>query len=266
MGLLLGYDKVEHVLPGYVLSNVFAHAHLAAIGWVAMMVVGVGYRLLPMTFPSKMPSGRSIYASAILLETGVLGLFTTLLLRSSWALVFGLAIAAGFAAFAGHVVWMLRRPAPKPPGAARPDFAVLHAAGAGLSLVAATGIGLTLLVAAPSERMLRAAAAYGVLGLVGFLGQMVVAMEARLLPMATWFWSYANSHYQVPPPSPHVMRDRVLQAIVFGGWTAGVPALAAGMFLESARLVAAGAVALFVAVAIGTLDNVFAIVRSSGRG
>lgn len=264
MGLLLGYDKVEHVLPGYVLSNVFAHAHLAAIGWVAMMVVGIGYRLLPMTFPSKMPSGRSIYASAILLETGVIGLFTTLLLRSSWALVFGLAIAAGFAVFGGHVVWMLRRPVPKPPGAPRPDFAVLHAAGAGVSLVAAAAIGLTLLVAAPSERMLHAAAAYGVLGLVGFLGQVVVAMETRLRPMATWFWSYANSDYQVPPPSPHVMRDRVLQAIVFGGWTAGVPALAAGMFLESATLVAAGALALFVGVAIAALDNVFVIRAAIG--
>jgi len=266
MGLLLGYDKVEHVLPGYVLSNVFAHAHLAAIGWVAMMVVGVGYRLLPMIFPSKMPSGRSIYASAILLETGVLGLFTTLLLRSSWALVFGLAITGGFAVFAGHVVWMLRRPAPKPPGAPRPDFAVLHAAGAGASLAAAAAIGLTLLVVPTSPWSLHAAAAYGVFGLVGFLGQMVVAMEARLLPMATWFWSYANSHYQVPPPSPHLMRDRFLQSVVFIGWTAGVPSLAAGMFFESARLVGTGAVALLVAVAIGTLDNVFAIVRSSGQG
>lgn len=28
--LLLGFDKVHHFLPGYVLSNVSAHAHLAA--------------------------------------------------------------------------------------------------------------------------------------------------------------------------------------------------------------------------------------------
>src|SRR5262249_30559098 len=84
VGVLIAWDKVEHFLPGFVLSNVFAHAHLAAIGWATMMVVGVGYRMLPMTFPSKMPSGRSIYASAILLETGVLGLFITLLVGSLW--------------------------------------------------------------------------------------------------------------------------------------------------------------------------------------
>jgi hypothetical protein len=54
-------------------------------------------------------------------------------------------------------------------------------------------------------------------------------MEARVLPLATWFWAYAGSEYRVAPPSPHHMRDRTLQAMVFGGWTIGVPALATGI-------------------------------------
>ena len=122
-------------------------------------------------------------------------------------------------------------------------------------------IGLTLLVVPASPRSLQTAAAYGVLGLIGFLAQMVVAMEARLLPMVTWFWAYAASGYREPPPSPHVMRDRSLQAIVFGAWTVGVPALALGMFLVSARLVGIGAWALFVGVAIATLDNVSVVAQ-----
>jgi hypothetical protein len=265
MGVLIAYDKVGHFLPGFVLSNVFAHAHLAALGWATMMVVGVGYRMLPMTFPSKMPSGRSIYASAILLETGVLGLFITLLLGSPWMLGFGLAIVAGLAVFLGHVVWMLRHTVPKPSGARHPDFGVLHAASAGASLIAAATIGLILLVAPTSPRTLHAAAAYGVLGLVGFLAQMVVAMETRLLPMVAWFWKYAQGGHQEPPPSPHVARDRFLQALVFAGWSVGVPALAAGLFLESARLVGLGAWALFVGVAIHTIDNTFVVIGTASR-
>jgi len=266
MGVLIAIDKVAHVLPGFVLSNVFAHAHLAALGWATMIVIGVAYRLLPMTLPAKMPSGRSIYASAILLEIGVLGLFTTLLFRSAWALLFGVSIAAGIAVFAGHVAWMLRHPAARPADAPRIDFGVLHAAAAGLSLVAATAIGLSLLVLPMSPRTLHAAAAYGVLGLVGFLAQMVVAMEARLVPLVTWFWAYAGSGYRVAPPSPHRMRDRSLQAVVFGAWTIGVPALATGMALESALLVALGGWALFVGVAIATTDNVFVILRAGHGG
>jgi hypothetical protein len=262
MGLLIAIDKVAHFLPGFVLSNVFAHAHLAAIGWAIMMVVGVGYRLLPMTLPSKMPSGPSLYGSAILLETGVLGLFASLLLQTAWALLFGLAVVAGLAVFAAHVAWMWRQRVSKPVGAPRVPFGLLHAGSAGLSLIAAVVIGLILLMMPTSPRTLHAAAAYGVLGLVGFLAQMVVAMEARLLPMVTWFWTYARSDYKAPPPSPHTMRDRALQAIAFGGWTIGVPALAAGMFLESARWVSLGAWMLFASVAITTLDSALVIAPS----
>jgi hypothetical protein len=266
MGLLIAIDKVAHFLPGFVLSNVFAHAHLAALGWATMMVVGVGYRLLPLIFPSKIPSGRSLYASAVLLEIGVLGLFTALLLRSAWTSVFGVSIAAGLAVFMAHVVWMRRHPAAKPPGAQRIQFGLLHAASAAVSLIAATAIGITLLVIPMSPGSLQMAAAYGVLGLVGFLAQMVIAMEARLLPMVTWFWAYQASRYKVPPPSPHGMRDRILQALVFGAWTAGVPALTAGMWLVSARLVSVGAWALFVGVALATLDSVLVVAPAVHAG
>ncbi len=262
MGILLGFDKVFHFLPGYVMSNVFAHAHLAAVGWATMMVAGVGYRLLPMTLPAKMPAGRSVYASAILLEIGVLGLFGSLLARSGLAAAFGAMIVAGLLAFAAHVIGMLQSPAPKPAHAPRVDFGVLHAAAAGISLAAAITLGLTLLIVPTSALTLHLAAAYGVFGLLGFLAQMVVAMEARLLPLFAWYWAYGRSGYQVPPPSPLAMRDRTLQSVVFAGWTLAVPALAAGLFLESVPLVALGGWSLLAAVAIGTLDNVFVLLNA----
>src|SRR5688572_27062304 len=102
MGVLLGFDKVHQFLPGYVLSNVFAHAHLAAVGWVCMMVVGLSYRLLPMVIPAASPAGPTIYVSAILLETGVVGLFATLVVRSALAAWFAGGIIAGFVATAAH--------------------------------------------------------------------------------------------------------------------------------------------------------------------
>jgi hypothetical protein len=256
MGILLGFDKAYHFLPGFVMANVFAHAHLAAIGWATMMVVGVAYRLLPMTLPSKMPSGRSMFASAILLEAGVLGLFVSLLFQSRWALACGGLVIAGLGVFATHVAGMVRTPAPKPPAAPTVNFALLHAAGAGVSLALAAGCGLALLVMPASPTSLHIAAVYGVFGLVGFLAQMVVGMEARLLPLVTWFWAYERSSFRVPPASPYTMRDSGMQAVVFAGWSIGVPAIAAGMFLEAPMAVAIGAWSLFAAVTIATLDNV----------
>jgi len=260
-GILIGFDKVYHFLPGFILSNVFAHAHLAALGWGAMMVVGVGYRLLPMTLPSKMPSGSSMAASALLLEVGVFGLFVALLLRSTWMMLFGAIIIAGLTVFLAHVWSMVRTLAPKPPIARPVDFAVWHAAAAAASLVAAATIGAALLVLPTSSSTLHAAAVYGVFGLVGFLGQMVVAMEARLIPLFTWYWAYARGGFKVAPRSPLAMRDPMLQAVVFAGWTFAVPALATGFALESPVWIASGAWSLFAAVSTAALDNVFVLLH-----
>jgi hypothetical protein len=259
MGVLIAFDKIWHFLPGFVLAHVFAHAHLAAIGWATMMVVGVAYRLLPMIVPARMVSGRSMYPSAVLLEIGVLGLFATLLVGSRLATVCALTVIAGLFAFGTRVVWMLGHRVPRPVGAPRLDFGLLHAAAAGVWLVSAIVLGLFVLFGGPSPTALHAAAAYGVFGLVGFLAQMVTAMEARLIPMVTWFWSYAGSGYRVAPPPPHVMRDRMLQAIVFAGWAVGVPLLAGGMFRESALLVRFGAWALVISVALAALDTALVV-------
>lgn len=260
MGLLIAIHKAAPFLPGYILSNVFAHAHLAAIGWATMMVVGVGYRLVPMILPAKMPTGRSLYASALLLEAGILGLFVSLLLQSRSSLVFGVLVIGGVAVFLGHVVWMVRHRVPRPAAAPRFDFAVAHAACAGACLAATIALGLFLLTAPLSATSLHAAAAYGVLGLIGFLAQMVVAMETRLLPMVSWYWAYAASDYLVPPPSPHGLREQTLQAVVLAAWVLGVPALAGGMAIESAGLVALGTASLFAGVGVASVDHVFVLI------
>jgi hypothetical protein len=253
-GFLLACDKVYHFLPGYVLSNVFAHAHLAAVGWAIMMVVGVGYRLLPMVLPAASPSGRSVALSAILLEAGVIVLFVGLILHAAWTPVGGLLIVGGILAFLVHVVAMVRHPRTRPFGAATPDFAVWHVMAAGIWLVAAMFLGLVLLFAPVSERTLRAAVAYGVLGLVGFLSQMILGLERRLLPMHAWYWAFATTDFEAALTPPHAIRHHLLRMLTFYAWLWGVPALAVGFFIERPVMVAAGAWVLLAAVVLAAID------------
>ena len=63
----------------------------------------------------------------------------------------------------------------------------------------------------------------------------------------------------MPPPSPHRMRDRTLQALGLAGWIAGVPAFALGLAFESARMVGIGATALLAAVLIAAIDHAFVL-------
>jgi hypothetical protein len=260
LGALIGFDKVYQFLPGVVLANVFAHAHLAALGWATMMVIGVSYRMLPMILPAAMPSGSRLWISAILLQTGVSGLFVTLLRRGPFAWIFALAIVGGLAAFLSQVGWMLRRRRPRPPGLRVPDPAVLHAGASFVSLVIAAALGVWLTIAESSASTLRVTMAYGVFGLVGFLAQMIVGMEGRLLPIFAWYWAYATSGSKGSVASPHDMSWRGGQEVVFVLWLFGVPALAGGLAFDAVPFVGAGAWCLLAAAVLDAV-NVACILR-----
>ena len=121
-------------------------------------------------------------------------------------------------------------------------------------------LGVWLTFAEPSPNTLRVAMAYGVFGLVGFLAQMVVGMEGRLLPIFAWYWAYANTGYKGPVPSQHEMPWRTGQELVFVLWLFGVPALAGGLAFDAIPFVSAAAWSLFAASLVDTV-NVIRILR-----
>jgi hypothetical protein len=213
-----------------------------------------------MVLPAQMPKGPRLWFTAVLLEVGLLGLTVTLLLRARFTWIFALAIVAGFAVFLSHVIWMVRRPRPRPPGIRTPDPAVLHAATAFASLVVASTVGTWLTLAQPSEWFLRIAMAYGVFGLVGFLAQLVVGMEGRLLPLFAWHWAYANTNFKGPVPSPHEMSSHGTQELVFVLWLFAIPSLAGGLALDAIPFVRAAALSLLVATVLDTA-NMLRIIR-----
>lgn len=266
LGTLLGLNKVVPVLGGFVLTNVYAHAHIAGLGWATMMVMGAGYRLLPMLLPSAVPQGRWVWASALLLEGGTLGLFVSFLLRSRAVALFAPLAAAGLAAFLSRVVWMKRNPRPAPKDLRRPDWGVLHAVQALGYLALAAILGIALAVTPPALWKLRAAVVYGTFGLVGFLAQMVVGVSHRLLPLYAWIRAYEGTDFAVQPPSPHATPARRLQAAGFLLWTAGVPLLAAGLGLERATLLSAGGMTLLGAVVLGGIGDLVLFRRARGAG
>jgi hypothetical protein len=255
-GLLLGLNKALHFLPGYVLANVAAHAHLAALGWALMIVMGAGYRLLPMLLPAAMPDRSSLWASALLLEAGVLGLFAGLVARRAWVGVFAVLVIAGIASFLREVLWMVRNPRPAPKDLRRLDLGVVHVAQALVYLVLAALLGLVLAVSPAGAWKVTAVMVYGVLGLVGFLAQMVIGVNARLLPLFSWLTAYAGDGFRTVPPSPHAMPYRALQRWTLGLWSAGVPLLAAGLAFDRTIWLTAAGWALLAAV---VLDGIGAV-------
>jgi hypothetical protein len=254
-GIAIAFDKTHHFLPGALLTNVYAHAHLAAVGWVGMLTVGVAYRLFPMVLPAAMPVGSRLYASALLLEAGILALATGLVLRMSWATIAGaFVVASGFGAFLLEVRLMLRSRKAPPAALPRPDYGALQSIVAVMFLALTVATGLYLAMAPLSEQSLRIAAAYGAMGLVGFFSQLIAGMEYRLLPYFAWYWAFANTGFKGPVPTPHEMPVRGIQRVSFFLWLAGVPLVVSGMLLTRPRALAAGAWLLLGAVLVGAVD------------
>ena len=261
LGALLAVNKVSPILAVKHLDAVFAHAHLAALGWGTMMVMGAGYRILPMILPAAMPRGLWLYASALLLEGGTLGLVWGFFNGGRGLAVSGTLAVAGISSFLSRVVSMLRHRRPAPTELRRPDWSVAHAILALACLMGACGLGLYLAVAETSDETLALAPAYGVLGLVGFLSQIVVGVLGRVLPLFAWLWGFSDRAYAESPPSLHRAPVRSLQASGLALWTAGVPLLAVGLAADHPAVVSAGAAALFIAVCAGFANAVVVLTR-----
>jgi hypothetical protein len=265
LGIALGFNKSRGFLPTAQLDAVIAHAHLAGLGWGAMMVMGVGYRMLPMMLPAAPPKGKGPLLATLVTEGGVWMLVSARLTGAGprVSTTAAIACAAGIVLFLVQVAGMLRHRRPPPTALPRPDPGVFHAMAAIGWLAIATAVGVWLAVAPASEATLAGALAYGVIALVGFLAQIVVGVAARLMPLSAWLWGFTEGGHRALPPSPHGALSRPVQLLTLALWTAGVPGLALGLALDRHPWISASAGGLAVAVLLGGANLVVGIRRLS---
>ncbi|MET0553944.1 MAG: hypothetical protein ABW221_12950 [Vicinamibacteria bacterium] len=259
LGVTLGVNKHALFLPFSQLDAVHAHLHLGAVGFALLMVVGAGYRILPMVLPSAMPRGAVALASPLVVQAGTWGLVLSLLFAKAAVAWCAAVVLAGVGLFLSRVAFMLSNRRPPPRERARADGALVLVLQALVYLVVACGLGAFLAWVPTSEGSLRAAFAYGVAGLLGFFCSLVLGVEARLVPLAAWLQGFTATGQR--PASIHtaVPRDGALTAAAL--WTVGVPCLAAGLGLDRPLWTQTGAGALAVAVSIAAGSGVAALIR-----
>ena len=238
-GMLLGLNRIYGWFAWSPMSAAFAHAHLAAVGWAVMMVVGLSYRLIPMILPAEMPNRRSMAVSAVLLEIGTIGLAIALIARSDWTPIAAAIIIAGVASFVLQVRQIVGRKRPAPPALPRPDWSTwqTHLAFVWLLVAACTGLLLTLPLS--SNRIIDLGWIYGTAGLVGFLAQIVIGIQGRLLPLYGWYRQMESNHMRPPGRSAHTLASHGLARAVLVTWTIGVPSLVLGLTSGSHSIIGA---------------------------
>lgn len=214
------------------------HLHLAALGWLALLILAVGRTLGPMLALAPTAGPRRLPLEEIALTLGL------------WLLAAGLASGTKALAYAGGVLVVLalgrfaalvvrvvraRRIAPEGP--------LLHLLAGAIFLLQATALGFTLLAGVGPER--RGVAAYVLLLLLGWAAGVTLGHLPKLLSLSVWVWW---------PPGPRPKQEALyprrlaqLEALVFA---VGVESTAIGAYVGSAPVARAGAIVVALAAVL----------------
>jgi hypothetical protein len=245
--VLLGASLTGNMRWNYLGADRFlalgVHIHVAVAGWVMLVAVGVGHRLLPMFLLSHGASERPGRWAVALLVTGttlLLALHHNLVPAVKWSVA--ALLAGGVVAFLLQAALFFRhrrKPALDP----------------GLRLVVvALGFLLTALVLAPFHLVQgiagpRVATAYVLALVLGGISLFVVGHYYKILPFLVWFHRFGPFVGKRPLPRVadlYAAGPADAAAALLGGGTAGLvlAALTGTIWMArpSALLFAAGAV------------------------
>ena len=265
-GMIVGLNRTYAWFAWSPIAAAYAHLHIAVVGWATMMFVGLGYRLIPMIVPTAMPKGASIAASAVLIESGLAILVTSLMGGSAWTVAGALLMVAGLASFVIHVRLALKDKLPPPAALPRPDFATWQTHVALLWLLVAATLGLVLSRGGTAEWRITAGWWYGIAGLLGFLAQVIAGMQGRLVPMYAWYGAFEAGGHTPPPVAVHALASHPLARWIFITWTAGVPLLAIGLAAQSRGIISAASLVMLAGILLNAWQLAGTWVRArSGR-
>ena len=250
LGILVALDRSRGFLGLSPLALTFTHAHIAAVGFATMMVVGLAYRLIPMMLPAAMPVGPRLMVSAILLESGLAVLVFALLRESAWTAGAWALIVLGLVNFSQVMRETVGRRRPRPPALPSRDWSTWQAHAALLWLAAAVTIGGLLSVGAVSNGRLPMMWLYGVAGLVGFLAQIVAGIQGRLFPFYAWYRAF-GALGRPPDTAANALPSARFARVIFLSWSAGLSLLAAGLAFNIPPCTSAGAFCVALGVAAG---------------
>lgn len=234
-----------------------AHAHLGAIGFFLILLVGVSYKLIPMFTLSELQNPRRATWSVGLLNVGLAGSVVTMLLRSPWKLAFALVILLALALYALELRAILRARKRRALDWGVRGFLTAVGLMFPLSIIAAVLSWPGLPVNGYTMQLENV---YGLLGLVGVVSFAILGMLYKIIPFIVWFGTYSRHIGRAQVPSLADLYSLRLQVIGHWMFLAGLLATLVAMEFSNPVAVRAGCILLASALAVFGV-NVFKMLR-----
>lgn len=230
LGALLGFNKIlateTGLLPGRFMSNLFAHIHLAGLGWVTTMIFGFQLTLVPTT------RGKEGWLPIRfwLLQAGILGLVLTFLADLPWRAPFAAMLLV-------VVVWQAWGPVRAfVTGRAR-EWEVVP-----LVILVATAVAGVLLafgIPAPENPLrMRVQFAYGYAGFLGWIVLTITTVAFKLFPIWVWQERFQRDFGIAAVPGMKDLYNHRLRAFSNILLTVGVLATVAGIVSARGEILA----------------------------
>jgi hypothetical protein len=147
----------------------------------------------------------------------------------------------------------------------RPDWATWQTHIAFLWLVVAALTGLALTLSVPPRWIIRLGWIYGIAGLVGFLAQIVVGIQGRLLPLYGWYRLMERGTGQPPGRSAHTLANHGLARAILVTWTAGVPLLLVGLTESRNTFIVLGSAVLLAGIWLNATQVITIVTAEASR-
>jgi hypothetical protein len=243
-----GYAPVLRFNP---IAAMNAHAHLGAVGFLTMLIVGVSYKLVPMFTLSEIQNHRRATASIVLLSVGLIGLFVGILLQQPWKLVFVLVIVAALALYGWELRAILRARKRR-----ALDWGVTYFLTALVMLLPLSALAVVLCWPnLPANQFTgQLETVYGFLGFIGFVSFAILGMLYKIIPFLIWFGIYSKHIGRSQVPALAEMYSERLQAAGYWTFLAGLMATVTAALLASPAGVRVGCGLLALSLAVFGLN------------
>lgn len=259
LAVLVAGARVGNALGWWMVPRgtlVAAHVQLALGGFAMLLVMGVGSHIIPMFLLARGAPEWPGRVAVPLVAGGVA------LQAAGWLAAMPAAVGAGGVATAVGIVLFLWQARLWFRHRERRDLdaALRQVMGAMVALLLATACGLAAL-RSPTPRLV---GMFGVLAIVGWLGLLIGAIYARVLPFLTWMDRYRDRVGQRGIPKLGDMVHAPTMHLISATWTASVALLALAIGVAQ-PLAARIAGALYLVATVATALNYARLVRYHHR-
>jgi hypothetical protein len=230
-GLLLVFNFQFAFLPQNQLHYLALHAHLGLIGWMLLLIIGVGSKLIPMFMLSGSDHSKLIRLSYYLINAALVLFFADVMFTHSYARAW-LYVILTCAGLGGFVLMIMR--VKKNSVRKKTDESMKQTFLAVFSLFLPAVIALALFSPVNifnQEQLLTLARIYGITLIPGFLVMLILAQTFKTLPFILWI---DLKHKGLIPPKfmPRDLYHVKAVTIMLWMWNAGIVLLIAGNSLS----------------------------------